>query len=245
MKEIHAHFKMVDPAIAMLMENFPPKKLSANLKHSQYFSKLCHDIIGQQLSNKVADVLVTRFNDLFEHDHPTADHILELPEQKLRDVGMAWSKVRAIRDLANRQNAGDLHFDRYTQMTNDEVIQDLIQIKGIGPWTAETFLIFTLGREDIFSIKDLGLKKAAMKLYKLKPTKTLDARILKITSKWAPYRSYASLALWGSLDGDSLTDVRDGETFPANGERWLSYNSTMQPKRSNPNNSTGVCGQRE
>ncbi|MDD5015976.1 MAG: DNA-3-methyladenine glycosylase 2 family protein, partial [Atribacterota bacterium] len=93
------------------------------------------------------------------------------------------------------------HYRRFNKLDNVKIIESLIKVKGIGQWTAEMFLIFTLGREDVFSLGDLGLRKAVTLLYRLKETKTLTKRIEKISLKWAPYRSYSSLALWRSLDG--------------------------------------------
>lgn len=169
--------------------------------YQEYFSRICREIIGQQLSGKVAKVIVERFHKLCETEKPSAENVLQLDDQKLRDVGMAWSKVRAIKDLATKTISGELKISEYTNMKEDKIMENLLQVKGIGPWTVEMLLIFTLGRSDVFSIKDLGLKKAMCNIYKLDiKEKGVEKKLLPISEKWKPYRTYASLALWKSLD---------------------------------------------
>ncbi len=113
---------------------------------------------------------------------------------------MSWSKVRFVRDLADKVSAKFIQLPQLAQLSNEEVITELTKVKGIGPWTAEMFLMFTLGREDVFSFGDLGLAKAIQKLYNLKQKPTRK-QLEKITKKWSPYRTHAALVLWKSLDG--------------------------------------------
>jgi len=111
---------------------------------------------------------------------------------------LSWSKVSYIKDLAQKTKDRQVSFKNLHQLDNQVVINTLTQIKGIGPWTAEMFLMFTLGREDIFSYGDLGLKKGLQKLYKLKTVTPKKAH--QITKIWSPYKSYGSLALWHYQD---------------------------------------------
>jgi DNA-3-methyladenine glycosylase II len=199
--DLQNHFNKADSKIAGLLASHEIPILVRNTDYETYFQKLCYDIIGQQLSNKVASVIEGRFNDLFTDEKITAQSVSDIDPQKLRDVGMAWSKVRAIQDLAAKALSGEIEFNKFSELDPDQIITELIKVKGIGTWTAEMFLIFTLGYEDVFSIKDLGLKNGAIKLYGLRgKDKVIEQKILKLSKKWTPYRSYASLLLWRSLD---------------------------------------------
>ena len=200
MKRALNHFKRVDKKLFDTAKNMDIETLKPR-KPKDYFKSICREIIGQQLAGKVARVIFERFTELFPGKKITAQRILEFPEQKLRDVGMAWSKVRAIKDLAQKTEDKTLMFRKMESMTNEQVVEMLTKVKGIGPWTADMFLMFTLGREDIFSDKDLGLKKAIIKLYGL-DEKVTDRELKEISRKWSPYRTYACLALWKLKDGD-------------------------------------------
>lgn len=147
--------------------------------HTDYFQGLVGDIIGQQLSGRVADVIEGRLKEKIKGTM-TPDKILAIPDQILRDCGMAWSKVRAIKDLSSRIKSGELRIKNLDTLSDEEVKKELIQVKGIGPWTADMFLMFKLGRPDIFPIEDLGINKAMKKLK------------LKNSERWKPYRTVAS-----------------------------------------------------
>lgn len=197
--KIKDHFKKVDPLLHSVMQQIG-KLEELEIRHSRdYFRSLCGEIIGQQLSGKAADTIYARFEKLFPKKKITPKNVLELPDQKLRNAGMAWSKVRFIKDLAKKVLDKDLKLDQLDKLTDEVVMTELTKVKGIGPWTAEMFLMFTLQREDVFSHGDLGLRKAIKKIYKFKkePTKK---QIEKIVEKWRPYRTYASRILWRSLE---------------------------------------------
>ena len=199
--KIASHFKKTDPLMYDLFKAIKIEILQKDDNYSSYFSRISREIIGQQLSGKVASVIFQRYASLFEGDTPTAEEVINMEDQSLRDVGMAWSKVRAVKDLAQKTVSKELQFKSFPQMREKEIMETLLKVKGIGPWTVEMFLIFTLGREDVFSVKDLGLKKAVCNIYKLdRKAKETEEKILEISNKWSPYRSYASLALWKSLD---------------------------------------------
>ena len=192
------HFQSVDPVFFTLLQKISLQKISKR-PPEKYFHSLCHNIVGQQLSGKVADVLCDRFDKLFGKNKVTPENVLKFSEEKLRAIGMSWSKARFIRDLAQKVSAKLVTLDQLDKFSNDEVIAELTKVKGIGPWTAEMFLMFTLGREDVFSFGDLGLQKAIQKLYNLKQKPTRK-QLEKITKKWSPYRTHAALVLWKSLE---------------------------------------------
>lgn len=157
--------------------------------HNDYFQALVGDIIGQQLSGIVADVIENRLKIKIK-GRLTPNKILKLSGEDLRSCGMAWSKVRAIDDLCVNIKNNKLKIKNLNQLPDDEVKRQLIQVKGIGPWTAEMFLMFSLARPDIFPKDDLGIQKA-MKNLKIKE---------KDIEKWKPYRTVASWYLWRSLE---------------------------------------------
>ncbi len=167
-------------------------------KSQDYFLSLCREIVSQQLSGKSAHAIFTRFLKLFPKQKQNAQKILKFTDQKLRDVGMSWAKVKYLKDLAQKVVNKEINLKKLDGLGDLQVIEELTKVKGIGPWTAEMFLIFSLAREDVFSFGDLGLKKAIMKLYKHeKPT---QKQLERIVNKWKPYRSYAAILLWRSLD---------------------------------------------
>ncbi len=203
-KSIVAHFKKVDPILARLAEKVGP----LNLQHRRtnkaldsenfYFASLTSSIIGQQLSGKVADVIFKRFKELFHKEKITPEYVLKLDKEIIRKIGISYSKVSYLKDLASKFKEDEIKYSKLDKLSDKEVTEELIKIKGIGPWTAEMFLMFTLGREDIFSHGDLGLRRAIENIYQIEnPTRE---QVESISIKWSPYRSYASLVLWKSLD---------------------------------------------
>jgi DNA-3-methyladenine glycosylase II len=192
-QEVLAHFENVDPVMFREAKRVSFHEMVPR-KPEEYFASICREIVGQQLSNKVARVIFGRFKELVGEITP--NRVLSVSEQELRDVGMAWSKVRSMRDLAEKVASKQLDFNLLNTLTNEQVAEELIKVKGIGPWTAEMFLMFTLCREDVFSPGDLSLVKGISKMYGIdKPTKE---QIQEITDKWKPYRTYASFVLWRS-----------------------------------------------
>lgn len=192
------HFRKVDPILYSLFKKFPSLEIRSE-SPKNYFKKLCGEIIGQQLSGKVADVIYARFEKLFPRKHVTPVEVLKLSEQALRDTGMSWSKTRFIRDLARQVVTKSVRLETLSNLTDTDVIKELTGVKGIGPWTAEMFLMFSLGREDVFSYGDLGLRNAMKKLYGFKKDLTIK-QMEKIVNKWKPYRTYAARILWKSLE---------------------------------------------
>ena len=168
-------------------------------EEEDYFINLTRSIIGQQLSGKAAATITSRFENLFPKKKINAKYLLKLSDEVLRKVGMSYSKASFIKDLAKKTLNGEVSFKNINKLNDEDVISHLIKVKGIGPWTAEMFLMFSLARPNIFSHKDLGLNRAIQKLYDFKNTPTIK-QVEKIISKWEPFKSYASFALWESLD---------------------------------------------
>jgi len=168
-------------------------------KRQDSFTELCDTIISQQLSGKAAATIFERFRGLFSANKITIDGLLKLSDENIRACGTSWAKVRSLKDLAQKVKDRVVLLESLDSMSDDEVKSHLVQIKGIGPWSAEMFLMFALGREDIFSFGDLALKKGIMKVYNLKREPSTK-QIEKIVSKWSPYRTYASRVLWKSLE---------------------------------------------
>lgn len=166
---------------------------------------LCYSIMSQQLSTKVAEVIKNRFLDLYGCE-PTPQQILNTPFEKLRAIGMSNAKVCYVQNVARFEMEKGMSHKKLSKLSNEEVIEYLTQIKGVGRWTAEMLLMFALCREDLFAIDDLGLRNAVIDLYELKhrKKKTMDASILKISQQWAPYRTYACLYLWRWKDNPPL-----------------------------------------
>jgi DNA-3-methyladenine glycosylase II len=190
------HFQQTDPLLhkVALQIEIPDLTIS-----SDHFRSLCSSIISQQLSTKVADVIEARFFQLFPDQKLTVAGVLELTDEAIRAIGASNSKVRYLKNIASAVASGQLTLDAFHQMSNEEIGQQLIQIKGIGPWTVEMFLMFSLGREDIFSAGDLGLRRAIQNIYGLKNEPT-PAEMAELSQKWSPYRTYASRVLWKSLE---------------------------------------------
>ena len=167
---------------------------------------LIESIMSQQLSTKVADVIHTRFLALYGSKEPTLQQILDTPLTTLRSIGLSNAKTTYVHNVAKFCVEYNITDKKLNVMANEEVIELLTQIKGVGRWTVEMLLMFTLGREDVFAIDDLGLQQSMIKLYKLNASdkKQLRERLLKISSKWSPYRTYACMYLWRWKDGKMI-----------------------------------------
>lgn len=200
---IKAHFEKVDAVLASVI----PTSVSFTITKSDdiYFS-LVESIISQQLSVKASNTIVNKFIDLFPNKKVTTEQTLRLKREQLRSVGMSWNKADYVKNIAQAINDKTLDIANLGNLSDEEVIKQLTQIKGIGNWTAEMFLMFTLAREDIFSVGDVGLQNAIQQLYKLK-TKPTPNQMLRISAKWKPYRTYACRILWMYKDNAPLISV--------------------------------------
>jgi DNA-3-methyladenine glycosylase II len=191
-----------DPVIAGLMRKFGACGL-ARAQHVDPFQALTHAIISQQLSTKAAATISARFDTL--HDGmPTPARVAKTPDEALRAVGLSGQKLGYMRDLCGRIEAGTLPLASLDTMADEEVVTVLTQVKGIGRWTAEMFLMFRLHRPDVLPVGDLGIVKAVQKAYGLRKTPTPE-RLMRIGESWRPYRSIACWYLWASLENKPLT----------------------------------------
>ena len=194
MDKISQHFKKVDPIIYELSKKTGIDKLQSS---TDYFHNLCRSICSQQLSIISAAAIFKRFKELLKGEL-TPKKVLDTKDQKLRKVGFSGTKVSYLKDLAFKINNDEIIFEKFLAMKNAQVIGELTKVKGIGVWTAEMFLMTSLGREDVFSYGDLGLKNSIIKHYKMiKPNKE---QLEKLVGKWSPYRTYAARILWKSLN---------------------------------------------
>lgn len=166
--------------------------------HKNIPLRLCASIMSQQLSTKVAKVIFHRFLDLYGGEEPTPEQIAATPFDTLRAIGLSNSKVQYVLNVAQFALEHGLNDRKLKKMSDEEVIDLLTQIKGVGRWTVEMLLMFTLGREDVFAVDDYGIQVAMKKLYNLDDSdkKAFKQSMLKISSRWSPYRTYACLHLW-------------------------------------------------
>ncbi|MCX7950918.1 MAG: DNA-3-methyladenine glycosylase [Clostridiales bacterium] len=162
-----------------------------------YFSSLVQSIIGQQLSMKAADSIWKRVVNLLGEVNPS--NILNCVDESLREAGMSKTKIIYVKDLAQKVKDGLINIEKIDGLSDEEIIKELTQVKGIGQWTAEMFLIFSLGRIDVFSIHDLGIKKAVQWLYNLPELPKKDF-LIEFSNKFSPYRTVATLYLWGGIN---------------------------------------------
>lgn len=191
------HLSNNDPILKNLIEKHGKINLK---KRKKYFLMLCSNIIGQQLSSKAADAIWNRVYDYLQGDI-TPEKIYSADIEELRALGISYGKISFLHDLSSRVINKQLSLIGFSQKEDNLIINELTKVKGIGPWTAHMFLIFTLGRENVLPTGDLGIKKSIMINYRLKKLPD-EKRIISLAQKnnWAPFSSYASLYLWRSLD---------------------------------------------
>jgi DNA-3-methyladenine glycosylase II len=193
-----------DPKMAALIERVGKIDLKTRLKRrseerpADAYGALLRAIVGQQLSTKAARTIYGRILDLFDGGTPTPEQLLEAEETDLRAAGLSGRKVEYVRDLASHVIEGELELERLDQLPDEEVIEEIVAVRGLGVWTAEMFLLFHLERPDVLSGGDLGIRKAVQIEYGLEQMPT-PTQVLEIGEPWRPHRSLASLYLWESL----------------------------------------------
>lgn len=193
-----SHFKKVDPVLYAVIKRVGKLQKLTTRRGNDYFLDIVDSIVSQQLSGKAAATIFNHFKALFKGGQITPKATLKLKDEKIRAAGMSYSKIKYIKDLAQKVEKGEIELKKLDKLPDEEVIEELIKVKGVGKWTAEMFLIFSLKREDVFSHGDLGLNNAIKRIYKME--KYSQDAVEKIVSKWSPYKSYAALILWRSLD---------------------------------------------
>jgi DNA-3-methyladenine glycosylase II len=193
------HLRRVDPVLASVIRRVGPCRLDP-AKRPDVFHALARSIIYQQLNGRAAGTIYRRFKGLYPGGRfPTAQRILETPLPKLRSAGLSPQKASYIRDLALKVESGAVDLRAVRAMGDDEVIVELTKVKGVGRWTAEMVLIFTLGRPDVLPVDDYGLGRAMMEAYGLRKMPSRE-RMVRIGPPWRPYRTVASWYMWQGLN---------------------------------------------
>lgn len=208
LKAAEKHLSAQDKRLAAVIRASGPCRISP---HTDHYGELVGSIVGQQLSSVAAGTIWRRVLGLFGGNMPTPRQLIRIEDQRLRDVGLSWAKVRYVKDLAQHVLDGRLDLDHISTMPNEQVIEQLTAVKGIGQWSAHMFMIFGLGRLDVLPVGDLGVRKAIMNLYGLEELPD-PARMITIANKngWGPYESVAAWYLWQSLDNNPQKPSRHG-----------------------------------
>lgn len=197
-REALAHLRRVDPVMAGVIRKVGPCRLHLRLGNS-HFHYLVRAIVYQQLSGKAAGTIHGRFCALFPHHHVKPATLLALSDDSLRSAGLSRQKAAYLRDLAEKVDTGAVPLHRVRQMRDDAIIDHLVQVKGVGRWTAQMFLMFRLGRPDVLPELDLGIQNAVRKAYRLRRRAT-PRDVLRIGKAWSPYSSIACWYLWRFVD---------------------------------------------
>lgn len=196
--EAQKHLAANDTVLARLIKQYGDCTLTP---HTDYYAELVSSIISQQLSEKAAATIYRRFLELFNDKLPTPEQIIETDAETIRKVGCSYGKISYMKDLAEHIVDGRLDLENVATMPDDEVIKQLVAVRGIGEWTAHMFMIFSLGRTQILPNTDLGIRKSIMLQYGLKELPTANIMLqISLRNHWNPYESIASWYLWKSLD---------------------------------------------
>jgi DNA-3-methyladenine glycosylase II len=188
------HLCRVDPKLAEAIEAVGECRLS---KKANCFDQLARIICGQQLSGKAAESIYRKVQGLNKGKLLTPGVIGRLTDEQLRSAGLSAAKVVAIRSLAEHVSSRKLQISKLESLEDHQITEKITAVKGMGPWSAQMYLMFVLNRLDVFPVRDLGIRKGMMNLYGRRIT---EKRMLKISEKWRPYRTVASYYLWRSLE---------------------------------------------
>lgn len=200
-QKILEHFDSQDPVIARVIREVGKFGLQSN---KNYFVVLCRAIISQQISIKAAESIFKRFRIAFHGKTPTPRRVMGLGESALRGAGLSRQKISYLKDLSSKFLDKSIRSRRLTYLGNDEVIRQLTDVHGIGRWTAEMFLIFSLNRLDVLPIGDLGFRLALKNLYNMKSLPSRK-RMERLGRKWHPYETIATWYAWRTQDPKIVT----------------------------------------
>ena len=193
-----AHLTEADPVLGEVIRKVGPFRLTPRTDGT-HFDAVCRSIIYQQLSGKAAATIHSRVLGLYGGRSPLPNELAATADEHLCAVGLSRQKLSYLKDLASRVASNELPIETLHELPDDEVLDTLVRIKGIGRWTAQMFLMFRLGRPDVLPELDLGIQKAIQRAYRLRK-RPLPERVLKIGAAWAPYRTVAAWYLWRSLE---------------------------------------------
>jgi DNA-3-methyladenine glycosylase II len=199
--KIEAHLRAADPVMAQLVDEHGAhvrRDLKEERVHDAY-GALLRSIVGQQLSTKAARTIYLRMLELFGGHAPTPQQLLAADPDAIRAAGLSRPKISYLRDLAEHVEYGELELDRLDELPDEQVIEQLTAVKGIGEWSAHMFLMFHLGRPDVLPVGDQGIRRAVQVQYGLRKLPD-PKRLEKIARPWRPHRTLACLYLWSSLD---------------------------------------------
>ncbi len=191
-----AYLRRRDPKLARILGPDAYRKMELDV---DYYGAIVESIVFQQLAGRAAESILRKFKGLYNGRLPKPSEFLKTEERMVRGAGISPQKSSYIRDLCQRLDRGLLELEAVAGMADDDVVEELSKVRGIGRWTSEMFLIFSLGRPDVFPVDDLGIRKAVQRLYGLR--KLPDRKKMKMLSrKWHPYCTIATLCLWRSVD---------------------------------------------
>lgn len=195
--EAMEYLSRADPVLARVIDAVGPCTIRP---HTNYYQELVQSIIGQQLSLQSAAAIEGRFVALFEGKFPAPAQILAASEEDLRACGFSRAKAAYVRDLAEHVLAGTIELEKFDALSNEEIMAELLPVKGIGEWTVHMFLIFCMGRLDVLPVGDLGIKNGIRLLYSFDEQPSAgDVREIALLNHWHPYESVASWYVWQSL----------------------------------------------
>ena len=191
-----AHLRKADPVMAEIVAAVGPCRYEVD-RSGRHFSALLESILYQQITGKAATAIHARLRAALGRTHPRPEDILAVSDEALRAAGLSRQKIAYLRDLSLRIQDG-LDLSRIAKLSDESVIETLIEVKGIGRWTAEMFLMFRLGRLDVLPVHDYGIRKAMQKVYRFRKLPKPD-RIRRVGEPWRPYRTIACWYLWRCL----------------------------------------------
>ncbi len=190
-----------DPKMAILLQKVPKKNVERITPSDLVREHLITSIVSQQLSTKVAPIILNRFKSLYGGKIPGNKKILETDIESLRACGLSYQKSNYIQNIARHFEDNKLKNAQFANMSDEDIIQELTRIKGVGRWTVEMVLMFCLARPDVFSPLDFGIRTAMVEIYKIrKEKKELEKKLFSIADKWRPFRTTACLYLWAYKD---------------------------------------------
>ena len=192
------YLKRIDPVLARVIEIVGPCRIQLRTEGT-HFQALARAIVFQQLSGKAAGTIMSRFNALYPGNSPAPQAVLATSDEQMRAVGLSRQKIAYLRDLSLKVETGALPLDAVEHMADDDLIEHLVQVKGIGRWTAQMFLMFRLGRPDVLPELDLGVQNAIRRAYRMRKRPT-PKQVKRIGAKWSPHSSVACWYLWRSLE---------------------------------------------
>ncbi len=201
--QAHRELAASDSVMAGLMERVGPMSVAERRRRrgqrpDDAYGALLRAVVGQQLSTKAARTIYERVVALFGGEDPSPEALLDVDEAALRGAGLSGRKVEYLRDLAGHVRSGELELDRLDELSDEEVIEEVTAVRGLGRWTAEMFLMFHLGRKDVVSGGDLGIRRAIMLAYGL-PEMPTPEQVVERAEPWRPHRTLACIYLWESL----------------------------------------------